>query len=124
MEEERLAGDHPVVRGLVTHLTRQHAHVELTKISQQVSTIPAPVTPLNAGFQVTLVQDEEDEECSDEEMNDDEEYVEMDDLEDEDDIEREASEAFRRQLLRLVYQGCDLFAAPPPPPQPGLVLQL
>lgn len=124
MEEERLPGDHPVVRGLVTHLTRQHAHVELTKLSQQVTAAPAPVTPLNAGFQVTLVQDEEDEESSDEEMNDDDELVEAEDLEEEDEVEREANEAFRRQLLRLVYQGCDLFAAPPPPPQPGLVLHL
>ena len=101
-----------MVRGLITHLTRQHAHTELAKLSQQVATVPAPVTPLNAGFQVTLVQDDEDEEASDEDMEDDDQLVDVDDLVEENDSEREASEAFRRQLLRLVYQGCDLFAAP------------
>ncbi|MPC49004.1 uncharacterized protein LOC123513127 [Portunus trituberculatus] len=112
VEEEQLPGDHPVVQGLITHLTRQHAHTELAKLSQQVATVPTSVTSLNAGFQVTLVQDEDDEDGSDEDMEDDDQLVDMDDLEEEDDLDREASEAFRRQLLRFVYQGCDLFAAP------------
>lgn len=122
MEEERLPGDHPVVRGLVTHLTRQHAHVELTKLSQQMmaAPAPAPASPLNAGYHVTLVEDDEDDDASDEEMIDYDELTEAENLDDGD----EAQEALRRQLLRLVYQGCDLFAAPPPPPQPGLLLQL
>ncbi|KAG0719979.1 hypothetical protein GWK47_049399 [Chionoecetes opilio] len=123
VEEERLPGDHPVVRGLVTHLTRQHAHAELTKLSQEVTAAPCPVTPLNAGFQVTLMPDDEDEEAYDEDMEDDE-LMEEEDMEDDSDVERESDEAFRRQLLRLVYQGCDLFAAPPLPPRSGLVLQL
>lgn len=93
---------------------------------------PTPASPINTGYQVTLVEEDEDNEASDEEMSEyDEltdceydEVTESEDLHEGDEAENEAHEAFRRQLLRLVYQGCDLFAAPPPPPQPGLMLQL
>lgn len=161
--------DHPVVTGLAEHLTREHAHVELTKLSQHLtdSTVTeeeaASVTcalrvprTLNAGFEVTLVDDtNEDDEIYD---DDDDESME-EDVDDDDDVEcdyigteqhsdteesseyeaeeeAEVTEALmadpelRRQLLRFVYQGCDLFAAPqqqqpmPPVLYPGLVLQL
>ncbi|KAK4319080.1 hypothetical protein Pmani_009913 [Petrolisthes manimaculis] len=176
VEEESLPDDHPVVRGLAVHLTRQHAHIELSKLSQQLSAqTPSPTpntttdpTPLisittppttpptqpltggyNTGFEVTLVED-----SGDEDDEDDEELIIIDqemevqewegecdnesDCEFESDPESEFASSRRneyesgssneyesdespvvlrdpelhRQLLRLVYQGCDLYAAP------------
>lgn len=166
LEEERLPMNHPVVTGLAEHLTREHAHVELAKLSQELMTSslteetgPAATVQtsalsvsrtLNAGFEVTLVDDDtnEDDECYDgESMDDDDEcdYVGTEHSSDteesseyevlEDEVEEaEVTEALmadpelRRQLLRFVYQGCDLFASPQQPvPQasyPGLVVQL
>ncbi|KAG7160221.1 uncharacterized protein LOC121876597 isoform X2 [Homarus americanus] len=173
LEEEHLPEDHPVVTGLAAHLTREHAHVELTKLSHQLSSaiVDAHNTPsnvlveeapsannatalrvpmtLNAGFEVTLVEDNsEDEEIvvldDNEAMDEDEfEYINIEELSDSEDnseyeIEGELEEArvtealitdpeLQRQLIRFVYQGCDLFAAPQPinpASYQGMVLQL
>lgn len=171
LEEEDLPADHPVVMGLAAHLTREHAHVELTKISQQlansivttqittanmqveeisssthVNTLRVPTT-LNAGFEVTLVEDDDDDEVvvlDDSEAMDEEEceYVNVEEFSDSEETkeyeagEREVDEItdtlmadpeLQQQLVRFVYQGCNLFAAPHPLSQAlhhGLVLQL
>ncbi|KAK8752645.1 hypothetical protein OTU49_006654 [Cherax quadricarinatus] len=169
LEEEHLPEDHPVVTGLAAHLTREHAHIELTKLSQQLATaiIDAQTTPtdeseeeistnnsntlrvprtFNAGFEVTLVEDDSEEEIivlDDDAMDEDDcEYINIEELSDsEDNSEYEAGDLeeervtealitdpeLRRQLIRFVYQGCDLFAAPPPinpASHQGVILQL
>ncbi|XP_045610960.1 uncharacterized protein [Procambarus clarkii] len=168
LEEEHLPEDHPVVTGLAAHLTRDHAHVELTKLSQQLASaiMDAHTAPtnesevsstnnasalrvnrtFNAGFEVTLVEDNSEDEIIvlDDAMDEDDcEYINIEEFSDsETNSEYEAdgdleennvTEAFitdpelRRQLIRFVYQGCDLFAAPQPispASHQGVVLQL
>ncbi|XP_071533903.1 uncharacterized protein [Panulirus ornatus] len=172
LEEEHLPADHPVVMGLAAHLTREHAHVELTKISQQLASaiVTAQIIPsnmqveemyssihadafriprtLNAGFEVTLIEDDnEDDEIL--VLDDDEtttkeecEYVNVEEFNDSEEAKAHevgelevnkvtetlmAEPELRQQLIRFVYQGCDLFATPHPISQTschGLVLQL
>ncbi|KAK7057006.1 hypothetical protein SK128_012335 [Halocaridina rubra] len=162
LEEEHLAMDHPVVMGLAEHLTRDHAHTELNKLSHELTTsvlayasspsVPqdsgdrdgianSGQTPVSAGYEVTLIEEcvedsdsvtnesvceTEMEECSDSDADCDfsDDYSDTEEAQVTEVIMGDPE--LRRQLLRLVYQGCDLFASPPivTEVQPGLVLQL
>lgn len=129
--EENLSADHPVVLGLAQHLTRQQAHVELTKITQQITQdvpqrqqilAPSPITPpssptINRGFEVTLVEDDSTSDTEDMDMDDDEDddYIDEENMTSEELEETEqllTDPEFRKQLLRMMYQGCDLIATP------------
>ncbi|XP_064108466.1 uncharacterized protein LOC135216877 isoform X2 [Macrobrachium nipponense] len=150
LEEEQLSLDHPVVMGLAAHLTRDHAHVELSKLSQELSNavlactttqsattshmpmypqdIFYPISPrtVTAGFEVTLVEESEDNEPLNESQDDFgglEESCDIQDIDCDDYSDSEEDQVaetimsnpeLRRQLLRFVYQGCDLIASPQP----------
>lgn len=129
--EENLSADHPVVLGLAQHLTRQHAHVELTKVTQQITqdlpqrqhnlastsmTPPSSPTTMNRGFEVTLVEDNSVSDSEDMDLDDDDDgYIDEEDMTEEELEETEqllTDPEFRKQLLRMMYQGCDLIATP------------
>lgn len=124
--EENLSADHPVVLGLAQHLTRQHAHVELTKVTQQITqdlpqrqhntapTPPSSPSTINRGFEVTLVEDNSMSDTDDMDLDDDD-YIDEEDMTEEELEETEqllTDPEFRKQLLRMMYQGCDLIATP------------
>jgi len=130
LEEENLSANHPVVLGLAQHLTRQHAHVELTKVTQQIAQelpqrqqnmAPSILTPpssptINRGFEVTLVEDNSSSDTEDMDLDEeDDDYIDEEDMTEQELEETEqllTDPEFRRQLLKMMYQGCDLVAAP------------
>ncbi|XP_068233838.1 uncharacterized protein [Palaemon carinicauda] len=173
LEEEQLSMDHPVVMGLAAHLTRDHAHVELSKLSHELTNAvlacaatpsatatevpthpqdifsPLSQSTVTAGFEVTLVEERDDNETLNENQSDCEsleencdiqdesldESCDIQDMDDEDYSDSEEAEVadtimsnpeLRRQLLRFVYQGCDLIASPQPISElhQGLIVQL
>ena len=102
LHEEKLPPSHPAVAGLAWHLISDQS---LDPIAQG-NTLPAA-----AGYELTLEED----------TSDDEDMMMEEEMEDiEDDVDSSVDElledqGLRNSLVRLLFQGCDLIAAPVQP---------
>ena len=146
VEDEHLPLDHPVVTGLVFHLTCNTAHKELEKLSQQLAS--SIQSYQNQGDKMKKVpsgekdktdladsglddSDVEDENALDNQVcvyevtfKEDTDSDESSSLEENEDSESELEELIvtaedvlkdphlKSELIRMVYQGCDLIASP------------